>query len=70
MARLKREDLKTLLKECLREILTEENLLAPLKENLAHNKTMLGEVSSHAPASPFAAHFVSNQHNKNCHKNS
>jgi hypothetical protein len=33
MARLKREDLKKLLKECLLEILREEKMLAPLKEN-------------------------------------
>ena len=41
MARLRREDLKKLLKECLLEILTEEKLLIPLKENIATNNKIL-----------------------------
>jgi len=41
MARLRREDLKKLLKECLLEILTEEKLLVPLKENIATNNKIL-----------------------------
>ena len=45
MARLKREDLKKLLKECLLEILREEKILSPLKENFVtnNNKTLLNE---------------------------
>ena len=44
MARLTRKDLKSLLKECLLEILKEEKILAPLKENItANNKPILNE---------------------------
>jgi hypothetical protein len=45
MARLTRKDLKNLLKECLLEILREEKILAPLKENLVtnNNKHVLNE---------------------------